>query len=222
MIEIVSVTRTFTEGKRSLKVLREVNLDVHQGECVIIQGISGSGKSTLLHLIAGLDKPDSGKILVEDEPVSKLSDARLSAFRGGHVGMVFQHFYLIEHLSVAYNVAVPLIATQMESRRQKQRVEEVMALANISHKASSRAADLSGGEKQRVAIARALVADPEVILCDEPTANLDRDNTQSFIEVLQSLHDMGKTVLVATHDPRFESLPFPARIVHMSEGKIIE
>jgi putative ABC transport system ATP-binding protein len=221
IVEIKELERFFMEGKEPFMVLKKLSLDVMRGECIILQGVSGSGKTTLLHLIAGLDKPDSGMILVDNMPINKLSDHYLSSFRGHHVGMVFQNFYLIEHLSVFDNIAVPLIVTQMDYASQQEEVEKAMKLANISHKASSLAVDLSGGEKQRVAIARALVSDPNIILCDEPTANLDKDNTESFIEVIKKLHYMGKTLIIATHNPRFDDLPFPSRIIRMEQGEII-
>jgi putative ABC transport system ATP-binding protein len=221
LIEIRDLERFFTEGGRRLSVLRGLHLNVKEGECLVLQGISGSGKTTLLNLIAGIDRPDSGKILVGGEPVSKLSDRFLSAFRGRHVGMVFQHYHLIDHLSVSQNVAVPLTVSNMSLSEQRQRISRAMALANISHKADSPAATLSGGEKQRVAIARALAPDPEIILCDEPTANLDRANAEALIALFEQLHRMGKTVIIATHDPQFLSLSFVSRVVQMEQGEIV-
>jgi len=221
LIEIQDLERFFAEGGGRLYVLQNLCLNVKRGECVVLQGISGSGKTTLLNLIAGIDRPDSGRILVGGEPVNKLSDRFLSIFRGRHVGMVFQHYHLIDHLSVSQNVAVPLTAADMGFAKQRQRVRQAMALANISHKADSTAATLSGGEKQRVAIARALASDPEIILCDEPTANLDRANAEALIVLFEKLHSMGKTVIIATHDPRFLSLPFASRVLRMEQGEIV-
>jgi putative ABC transport system ATP-binding protein len=221
LIVIRQLERFFPEGDGVLSVLRGLTLDVERGECLVLQGISGSGKTTLLNLISGMDRPDGGKILVGGQPVSKLSDRKLSVFRGGHVGMVFQHFHLIDHLSVAWNVAVPLMVTDLPPSLQRQRVQHAMELARIAHKSTATAATLSGGEKQRVALARALAPDPEIILCDEPTANLDQENTEALIELFGTLHAMGKTLIIATHDPRFASLPFPTRMVTMYRGEIV-
>jgi putative ABC transport system ATP-binding protein len=135
--------------------------------------------------------------------------------------MIFQHYNLMEHFSARDNVAVPLIPQGLTMKEVEERVDEAMKLANISHKAAQPAGRLSGGEKQRVAIARALAARPEIILCDEPTANLDRANARRFLEILERLHAMGKTILIATHDPIFEELGFPARVVEMENGRIV-
>jgi len=157
---------------------------------------------------------------VEGEPIAKLPDRHLSRFRGRHIGMIFQHFNLMEHFSVRDNVAVPLIPMGMKTDEVRKRAQEAMERANIAHKADQTAGKLSGGEKQRAAIARALAADPEIILCDEPTANLDRENARRFLEILARLHDLGKTIIIATHDPIFDELPFEARTVEMENGAI--
>ena len=221
IIQIHSLNRHFESGDEKFHALKDIDLTVERGECVILKGISGSGKTTLLSIIAGLDHPSSGELLVEGEPIAKLPDKHLSRFRGRHIGMIFQHYNLMEHLSARENVAVPLIPQGMRMDEVNARVAEAMELANIAHKADQSAGRLSGGEKQRVAIARALAADPEIILCDEPTANLDRDNARRFLEILAKLHDLGKTILIATHDPIFEELPFEHRIVEMENGSIV-
>ncbi len=222
IIEIRNLNRHFDSGEERFHALKEIDLTVERGECVILRGISGSGKTTLLSIIAGLDHPSSGEIRVEGEAIAKLPDRHLSRFRGRHIGMIFQHYNLMEELSVRENVAVPLIPMAQNMRQVTRRVEEAMERANIAHKADQKAARLSGGEKQRVAIARALATDPEIILCDEPTANLDRANARRFLEILSRLHEMGKTILIATHDPIFEELPFEARVVEMENGAIVD
>jgi putative ABC transport system ATP-binding protein len=220
IIEIRGLNRHFESAEEKFHALKDIDLSVEKGECVILRGVSGSGKTTLLSIVAGLDHPSSGEILVEGEPIAKLPDRHLSRFRGRHIGMIFQHYNLMEHLSARDNVAVPLIPMGLKMEEVRKRVEEAMALANIAHKADQSAGRLSGGEKQRVAIARALAADPQIILCDEPTANLDRANARRFLEILARLHDLGKTILIATHDPIFEELPFEARVVEMENGTI--
>lgn len=176
----------------------------------------------LFSLIAGLDKPSSGKVLIEGEPISKLPDLFASELRAKKIGMIFQHFNLLEHLSVSENVTIPLIPSGLKMKEIHQKVAYALKLANISHKEEVIASRLSGGEKQRTAIARALVANPNIILCDEPTANLDRDNSLLFIAILEELHKMGKTIVIATHDPLFDSLSFESSIIPMVDGMIVK
>ena len=221
MIEVENLHRTFQQGGNEIPVLKDINLNIRQGECVVLKGVSGSGKTTLLSLIAGLDKPSSGKVLIEGEPISKLPDLFASELRAKKIGMIFQHFNLFEHLSVNENVTIPLIPSGLTMKEIHEKVDEALKVANITHKQETLASRLSGGEKQRTAIARALVANPNIILCDEPTANLDRDNSLLFIDILEELHHMGKTIVIATHDPLFECLSFESTIVPMVDGKIV-
>lgn len=221
MIQIENLYRTFHQGSNEVPVLKEINLNIRKGECVVLKGVSGSGKTTLLSIIAGLDKPSSGKVLIEGEPISKLPDLFASELRAKKIGMIFQHFNLFEHLSVNENVTIPLIPSGLKMKEIHEKVDEALKVANIIHKQETIASRLSGGEKQRTAIARALVADPNIILCDEPTANLDRDNSLLFIEILGKLHSMGKTIVIATHDPLFDSLSFECTVVPMVDGKIV-
>ncbi|MDM5271447.1 ABC transporter ATP-binding protein [Sulfurovum sp. zt1-1] len=220
MIKIEGVSKTFGEGKELFAALKSIDLEVKEGECVILSGISGSGKSTLLSLIAALDRPSSGKIVVDGELISKLPDLHASAYRAKIIGVVFQHFNLLESLSVEENVIIPLINSGLDMPTIHLMAEQAMQRALIQHKSSQDVSSLSGGEKQRCAIARALVHDPKIILCDEPTANLDRENSLKFIEMIQRLHETGKTIIVATHDPLFDKLPFESRIIHMEDGAI--
>lgn len=223
MIILQNINKTFQDGTPNAFIaLKEINLEIKKGECIILSGISGSGKSTLLSLLAALDRPSSGKIEVDGELVSKLPDLHASAYRAGKIGMVFQHFNLLEQLSVEENVIVPLIHSGKSLKTIKQMAKKAMTLAFIDHKAAQNVASLSGGEKQRCAIARALVNNPALILCDEPTANLDKDNSLKFIQMMQGLYEAGKTIVIATHDPLFERLPFDSRVVRMEDGAIGE
>jgi len=221
MIQIENLYRTYHHEGNEVPVLKDINLTIEQGECVIFKGVSGSGKTTLLSLIAGLDKPSAGKVLIEDEPISKLPDLFASELRAKKIGMIFQHFNLFEHLTVNENVTLPLIPSGLKIKEIHEKVDNALNLANIIHKKDIVASRLSGGEKQRTAIARALVADPKIILCDEPTANLDRDNSLLFIDILEELHRMEKTIVIATHDPLFDNLSFNTTIVPMIDGKIV-
>lgn len=222
MIQIEELYKTFAHVNNDVTVLKDINLNIQKGECVVLKGVSGSGKTTLLSLIAGLDKPSSGKVLIESEPISKLPDLFASHLRAKKIGMIFQHFNLFEHLSVNENVTIPLIPSGMNINEIHDKVDTALLLANIMHKKESIAARLSGGEKQRTAIARALVADPDIILCDEPTANLDRENSLLFIEIIKELNSMGKTIVIATHDPLFEDLDFETTVIPMADGKIVK
>ena len=221
IIVVENLNRSFPAGDEVFHALKNINLTVHPGECVVLKGVSGSGKTTLLSILAGLDRPTSGKVLIEGEAIAKLPDLHASQFRARRIGMIFQHYNLMGHLTVAENVMVPLIPTGMDTETINGRVDAALAQANIAHKRDTPAARLSGGEKQRTSIARALAADPAVILCDEPTANLDRANSLRFIEILSLLHDAGKTIVIATHDPLFDHLPFEARVVEMEDGEIM-
>jgi len=223
MVTLENVHKIYNEGTpQAFDALRSIDLHIDRGETVILSGVSGSGKSTLLSLIAALDKPSSGKIVVNGELISKLPDLHASAYRARQIGVVFQHFNLLEDLNVEENVIVPLVHAGLPLATILQMAQKSMRSAAIEHKAGQPVNRLSGGEKQRCAIARALVHDPELILCDEPTANLDRANSLKFIAMLEMLHGMGKTMIVATHDPLFKSLPFPSRVIEMEDGVIVE
>jgi len=222
MVVIENLNRFYTIDAQKQYVLEDINLNIAKGECIILKGVSGSGKSTLLSIIAGLDKPSGGKVLVDGEPISKLPDMHLSLFRAQKVGIVFQNFNLLDGVSLLDNTMVPLIASKIGLKEAKEKALKALELANIEHKANKSVSELSGGEKQRGAIARALVANPNLILCDEPTANLDRANSISFIETLKELHKMGKTIIVATHDTLFDDLDFEHRVVEISQGMLVD
>jgi len=223
MIQIEEVSKIFNEGTtQAFEALKSVNLEVAKGETIILSGVSGSGKSTLLSLISALDKPSSGKIIVNNELISKLPDLHASMYRAKSIGVVFQNFNLLESLNVEENVILPLINSGLDISVVRAMAAKSMEISAISHKAQQQVKELSGGEKQRCAIARALVHEPELIICDEPTANLDKANSLNFIEVLESLHTMGKTIIIATHDPLFETLSFVNRVLHMEDGKIVD
>jgi len=221
VVVLENISKIYNEGTpQAFEALSAIDMRVDRGECVILSGVSGSGKSTLLALIAALDKPSNGKIVVKGELISKLPDLHASEYRAKRIGVVFQHFNLLEDLSVEENVIVPLIHSGLPLPTIQEMAAKSMQRAAIGHKAAQSVKELSGGEKQRCAIARALVHEPELILCDEPTANLDKANSLKFIEILEMLHTLGKTIIVATHDPLFEKLSFVSRVIHMEDGVI--
>ncbi|MGM0533493.1 MAG: ATP-binding cassette domain-containing protein, partial [Campylobacterota bacterium] len=186
----------------------------------LLQGVSGSGKSTLLALIAGFEKPSSGAVYIADDPISKLPDLHQSRLRNAHIGFVFQAYELFEDLTVYDNVFTPTVVYPGSYAQGQKRIAEAMQSAGIDHKAKELVKNLSGGEKQRCAIARALVNDPEIIICDEPTANLDHANSLVLLQLLQRLKNRGKTILVATHDPLFGKCDAVDSIFAMDSGRL--
>ena len=223
MIKITNLNKIFHENtKKEFHALKNINLSVNDSTCTILKGVSGSGKSTLLSLIATMDKPTSGYITVDNDSIAKLPDLHASNFRLRKIGLIFQSYNLFNNLSVSQNVSIPLIPLDLSQKEIDNKVLEVLNLANISHKKDEIISNLSGGEKQRCAIARALVNNPDIILCDEPTANLDLDNSLKFIEILKELKNLNKTIIVATHDPIFDELDFVDKIINIKNGTICE
>jgi len=221
MIKISNLYKTFNEGKpNEFCALKNVNLGIGAGETLILKGVSGSGKSTLLSIIGALSKPSSGEVLVGGRNISKLPDVAASNFRNSQIGFIFQAFNLLEALSVKQNIIAPLTLLNLSGRELDARAQNAMELANIAHKKNQIASKLSGGEKQRCAIARALVTDAPIILADEPTANLDRQNSLAFIEILKRFKELKKTVVVATHDALFDELSFVDRYENIAGGEI--
>ena len=222
MINIRGVSLVYNQGKQNeFCALKNINLDVNNGELVILKGISGSGKSTLLSLIALLQKPTNGEILIDGTNIAKLPDAFCSEFRHKRLGLVFQNFNLIEGLSVYENLLAPFALTNFKSNVREEMIKKALELANISHKRDENVSNLSGGERQRCAVARALSMDADIILADEPTANLDRQNARAFLGLLESFKALKKSVIVATHDSIFDELGATDRVVSLQNGEIV-
>ena len=222
MINIRGVSLVYNQGKQNeFCALKNINLDVNNGELVILKGVSGSGKSTLLSLIALLQKPTSGEILIDGTNIAKLPDAFCSEFRHKRLGLVFQNFNLIEGLSVYENLLAPFALTNFKANVREEMIKKALELANISHKRDENVSNLSGGERQRCAVARALSMDADIILADEPTANLDRHNARAFLGLLESFKALKKSVIVATHDSIFDELKATDRVVSLQNGEIV-
>ena len=222
MINIRGVSLVYNQGKQNeFCALKNINLDVNNGELVILKGVSGSGKSTLLSLIALLQKPTSGEILIDGTNIAKLPDAFCSEFRHKRLGLVFQNFNLIEGLSVYENLLAPFALTNFKANVREEMIKKALNLANISHKRDENVSNLSGGERQRCAVARALSMDADIILADEPTANLDRQNARAFLGLLESFKALKKSVIVATHDSIFDELDATDRVVSLQNGEIV-
>jgi putative ABC transport system ATP-binding protein len=217
MIQINNLNKVFNQNKSNqFHALRDINLTIEQGEIIILKGVSGSGKSTLLSHIGSLSHPSSGEIVIDGENIVKLPDMHASKFRSKKIGFIFQSFNLIDELSVYDNLLAPLAISSKDID-----IDKVLKNVNIFHKKNETVLNLSGGEKQRVAIARALVNDPTIILADEPTANLDKQNSLSFIEMLKQFKSMNKTVIVATHDTLFDNLDFVDRYISIQDGELL-
>ncbi|MBE2983813.1 ABC transporter ATP-binding protein [Campylobacter sp. RM9344] len=221
-VEVSNLNKIYHEGETNeFYALKNINLSIKSGDLVILKGVSGSGKSTLLSLIGGLSKPSSGEILINRQNVSKLPDIMASNIRHTQIGFVFQSFNLLEGLSVKDNVKAPLSILSLSKSQTEEMVQKAMQIANIAHKKDQNISSLSGGEKQRCAIARALVMEPSIILADEPTANLDKQNSLVFIQMLKKFKELKKTVIVATHDILFDDLDFVDEIVDVKNGEIL-
>ena len=222
MINIRGVSLVYNQGKQNeFCALKNINLDINNGELVILKGVSGSGKSTLLSLIALLQKPTSGEILIDGTNIAKLPDAFCSEFRHKRLGLIFQNFNLIEGLSVYENLLAPFALTNFKANVREEMIKKALNLANISHKRDENVSNLSGGERQRCAVARALSMDADIILADEPTANLDRQNARAFLGLLESFKALKKSVIVSTHDSIFDELGATDRVVSLQNGEIV-
>ena len=222
MINIRGVSLVYNQGKQNeFCALKNINLDINNGELVILKGVSGSGKSTLLSLIALLQKPASGEILIDGTNIAKLPDAFCSELRHKRLGLVFQNFNLIEGLSVYENLLATFALTNFKANVREEMIKKALSLANISHKRDENVSNLSGGERQRCAVARALSMDADIILADEPTANLDRQNARAFLSLLESFKALKKSVIVATHDSIFDELSATDRVVSLQNGEIV-
>lgn len=220
-IEASNLCRYYLSGPEEVRALDEVNLSIKRGEFVAIVGSSGSGKSTLLNLLAGLDSPTSGTVRVDNLSLGEMTPRELSAFRAGRVGMVFQMFNLLPHLSAVENVELALYFTQTPRKERRSLAVQTLGEIGLADRLSHRPTDLSGGEQQRVALARALVKKPDILFADEPTGNLDRENAHQTASLLGSLHKSGQTVVMVTHDLDL-ARQFAQRVVRMVYGKIAE
>lgn len=219
MIRFEQVNKVYKTGKPDeTQALQNVSFEIQKGELVLLLGSSGSGKSSILSLLAALNKPSSGAVYFEDTCVSKLPDHFASRYRRNHLGFIFQQYNLIPELSAIENIRVPLIPLKLSKEEQSTRLENLLNQFFLSEKAHQPVKLLSGGEQQRVAIARSLVNDPDIILADEPTANLDQKLVSDFIEYIESANQLGKTIIIATHDSRFQNLKIAYRTIKVENG----
>ncbi len=220
MIELIDVVKKYRIGVHEVIALNGVSLSVRDGEFVAIMGPSGSGKSTLLHLIGCLDKPTSGKVLIDGLDTSKLSDRELTELRRDKIGFVFQQYYLIPTLTALENVELPMVFKGISKEKRRSRAEELLELVGLKGKKDRKPNELSGGEQQRVAIARALANEPSILLCDEPTGNLDTKSGKVVMEIIKRLNvEEGVTVVLVTHDPSLKV--YADRVIGIRDGRIV-
>jgi putative ABC transport system ATP-binding protein len=219
LVTLRNVTKSYTRGKQKVEVLHGVDLEIEAGEFLALMGPSGSGKTTTLNLIAGLDQPTSGEVIVGPDRIDKLSRGALANWRARHIGFVFQFYNLLPVLTAESNVEVPLLLTDLSGKQRRQRVETALQLVGLADRAKHKPGELSGGQQQRVAIARAIVADPTLLVCDEPTGDLDRENAEEIMNLLRALNrSQGKTIVMVTHDPR--AAEYSSRELHLDKGRL--
>jgi putative ABC transport system ATP-binding protein len=219
LVQVQSVSRVFKRGSEEIHVLSELDLEVQQGEFLALMGPSGSGKSTLLNLIGGLDRPDAGSVSIGADRIHELSDRELAAWRARHVGFVFQFYNLLAVLTAERNVELPLLLTHLSKSERRQHVDVALKAVGLGHRVGHYPRQLSGGEQQRVGIARAIVTDPTLLLCDEPTGDLDRKSGDEILSLLQALNrEQGKTIVMVTHDPHASARA--TRTVYLDKGQL--
>ncbi len=219
VVDLAGVEKVFHRGSEDIHVLRNLDLRVAAGEFLALMGPSGSGKSTLLNLIGGLDRPTKGTVQVAGERVDSLSDHRLAGWRARHIGFVFQLYNLMPVLTAERNVELPLLLTHLSKAERKRHVDTALAVVGLSHRARHYPRELSGGEQQRVGIARGIVTDPTLLLCDEPTGDLDRKAGDEILTLLQELNQrQGKTIVMVTHDPHASARA--SRTVYLDKGTL--
>jgi len=219
LVSVKNVVKRYIRGKQKVEVLHSLNLDIEAGEFLALMGPSGSGKTTLLNLIGGLDRPDAGEVVVAGERIDKLSNRDLARWRARNVGFVFQFYNLMPMLTAERNVELPLLLTNLSRARRRQNVRAAMELVGLTDRASHKPSELSGGQQQRVAIARALVADPSLLVCDEPTGDLDRHTAEEILGLMRTLNQQQKkTIIMVTHDPK--AAEYASRQVHLDKGTL--
>jgi len=221
MVRLAGLCKGFTKGRESIAIFDHLDLSIPRGDFVAVMGPSGSGKTTLLNLLGGIDRPDAGEIHVAGQRIEKMSEGELARFRAANVGFIFQFYNLMPMLTAAQNVELPLLLTKLRAKERAGRVATALEVVNLGDRAKHYPREMSGGQQQRVAIARAIVSDPNLLLCDEPTGDLDRHSADEILTILQLLNrDLGKTIVMVTHDPA--AARYARRTWHLDKGNFIE
>ena len=221
LYELKDVHKNFVKGREVVKIFDGLSLKIKRGDFVSIMGPSGSGKTTLLNMLGGVDRPSKGRLLFDDSPIEHLSEGKLAQWRAKHIGFIFQFYNLMPMLTAEKNVELPLLLKNLSKKKRKENVAAALSLVGLSDRARHKPTEMSGGQQQRVAIARAIVSDPDVLLCDEPTGDLDRATATEVLENLQTLNqDFKKTIIMVTHDPVAAS--YATTSLHLDKGEFVE
>ena len=221
IVSLEKVSKSYVRGKQEVLVLHDLDLNIEAGDFAALMGPSGSGKTTLLNLIGGLDQPTSGSITVAGQKLETLSAKALAKWRAQNIGFVFQFYNLLPVLTAQRNVELPLLLTSLNGSQRKKNAATALQIVGLADRASHKPGELSGGQQQRVAIARALVADPTLLICDEPTGDLDRDTADEILDLLALLNrEHGKTVIMVTHDPK--AADHARHVLHLDKGRLVE
>lgn len=221
LIRLTNVSKGYVRGKEKVVIFDNLTMHVEQGDFVAIMGPSGSGKTTLLNLLGGTDRPDNGEVEIDGKRIEKYNEGQLTAWRASNVGFIFQFYNLMPILTASENVELPLLLTNLSPKKRKQNVATALKIVGLEERAKHRPREMSGGQQQRVAIARALVADPKLLLCDEPTGDLDRTTADEILSTLQLLNrELGKTIMMVTHDA--EAAKYAKRVLHLDKGRFNE
>jgi putative ABC transport system ATP-binding protein len=221
MVTLVDLCKRFVKGRETITIFDHLDLTIPRGDFIAVMGPSGSGKTTLLNLLGGIDRADAGEIGVAGERIDQLSEGELAPWRASHIGFIFQFYNLMPMLTAAQNVELPLLLTRLGRKERRGRVETALGVVGLADRVKHYPREMSGGQQQRVAIARAIVSDPALLLCDEPTGDLDRATADEILSILQLLNrDLGKTVVMVTHDPA--AAKYAKRVLHLDKGRFIE
>jgi putative ABC transport system ATP-binding protein len=221
MARLVGLTKRFIKGKETISIFEGLDLTIPPADFVAVMGPSGSGKTTLLNLLGGIDRPDAGEVHVAGQRIDSLSESELARFRAANIGFIFQFYNLMPMLTAAQNVELPLLLTSLGRKERATRVETALTVVNLADRMKHYPREMSGGQQQRVAIARAIVSDPRLLLCDEPTGDLDRTAADEILSILQLLNkDLGKAIVMVTHDPA--AARYARRIWHLDKGNFVE
>ncbi len=221
MVRLTGVAKRFTKGKETISIFDHLDLAIPRGDFIAVMGPSGSGKTTLLNLLGGIDRADAGEISVADRRIDGLSEGDLAAWRAANIGFIFQFYNLMPMLTAAQNVELPLLLTRLKKKERAERVQTALSVVGLADRTKHRPREMSGGQQQRVAIARAIVSDPNLLLCDEPTGDLDRQSADEILSILQLLNsELGKTIVMVTHDPAAAN--YAKRVLHLDKGRFVE
>jgi putative ABC transport system ATP-binding protein len=221
MVRLTGVAKRFTKGKETISIFDQLDLTIPRGDFIAVMGPSGSGKTTLLNLLGGIDRADAGEISVADQRIDGLSEGELAAWRASNIGFIFQFYNLMPMLTAAQNVELPLLLTRLKKKERAERVQTALSVVGLADRMKHRPREMSGGQQQRVAIARAIVSDPNLLLCDEPTGDLDRQSADEILSILQLLNgELGKTIVMVTHDPAAAN--YAKRVLHLDKGRFVE